>query len=114
MVIAIGIFTAGFQYFMLFQLAVTNNIAVPLNSKFVSKSGVENSKWQFVVSFSVMLLPAVVISLIKFMLGNTWAYVFMLVVGMAFVGTHRLWLRNIYNRFMKRRYINMEGYRASR
>ena len=114
MVVGIGIFTAGFQYFMLFQLAVTNKITVPLNTKFVSKSGVENSKWQLVVSFSIMLLPVMIIMLLSFLLGETAAYIITLLVGLAFVGTHRLWLRNIYNRFMKRRYINLEGYRSSR
>ena len=99
---------------MLFQLAVTNKITVPLNTKFVSKSGVENSKWQLVVSFSIMLLPVMIIMLLSFLLGETAAYIITLLVGLAFVGTHRLWLRNIYNRFMKRRYINLEGYRSSR
>jgi gamma-glutamylcysteine synthetase len=39
-----------------------------------------------------------------------------LMMGIGLVGTvlHPLWLRNIYNRFMQRRYKNMDGYRNSR
>ena len=37
-----------------------------------------------------------------------------LAIGIAFTLAHPLWLRNVYKRFMKRRYVNMEGFRASR
>ena len=47
-------------------------------------------------------------------LGNTTAYIIMLAIGLIFIITNRLWMRNIYNRMMKRRYINMEAFRASR
>lgn len=35
-------------------------------------------------------------------------------VGGLLTATHNLWIKNIYNRFMKRRYDNMEGFRDSR
>ena len=33
---------------------------------------------------------------------------------MCFILTSRFWLKNIYHRFMKRRYKNLEGFRDSR
>ena len=38
----------------------------------------------------------------------------LLVIGLGFILTSRIWLKNVYNRFMKRRYKNMEGFRDSR
>ena len=44
----------------------------------------------------------------------TFAYTIMLVIGLAFIFTHQLWMRNIYNRMMRRKYILLEGFRSSR
>lgn len=114
MVFSYGIFTAGFQFFLLFQLAVINRSAQPLNTKFISKNGVENNYWQVVIEMVCLFVPVVFASVLQTLMGDTWAYVIMLLIGVAFVATHHLWLRNIYNRFMKRRYKNLEGFRASR
>ena len=38
----------------------------------------------------------------------------MLAIGLAFVLTNRLCLRNIYNRMMKRKYDNLEGFTSTR
>lgn len=114
MVFSYGIFTAGFQFFLLFQLATINKMSVPLNTKFISKSGMENNYWQIVIEMICLFVPVVFVSLLQFLMGNTWAYITMLVIGVAFIATHRLWLRNIYNRFMRKRYVLMEGFRATR
>lgn len=114
MVASLGVFTAGFQLFLLFQLAVSNKQSQPLNTKFVSKNGIENSKWQFIVEMICMLVPVVAVSLLNITLGDIWGYVIMFLIGVVFIATSNIWLRNIYNRFMKRRYLNMEGFRASR
>jgi hypothetical protein len=47
------------------------------------------------------------------LLNETTALLIILAIGLGFTLTHPLWLRNIYKRFMKRRYENMEGFRAS-
>jgi len=114
MVLSCGIFTAGFQFFLLFQLAVINRSSQPLNTKFISKNGMENNKWQFIIEMICMFVPVAFISLLQMTLGATWAYIMMTIIGIAFIGTHKIWLRNIYNRFMRKRYINMEGFRATR
>lgn len=114
MVSSYGVFTAGFQFFLLFQLAVINRTATPLNTRLISKSNIENSKWQIIVEMFCLFVPVAVVSVVQLILGDTLAYVTMLLVGIAFIATHKLWLRNIYNRFMQGRYVNMEGFRASR
>ncbi len=114
MVFSYGVFTAGFQFFLLFQLAVSNRRAMPLNTRFISKSNMEDSKWQILVEMFCLIVPVALVSVFQFALGDTLAYVTMLLVGIAFIATHKLWLRNIYNRFMRNRYLNMEGFRASR
>ena len=114
MVISYGVFTAGFQFFLFFQLAVTNRVTRPLNTKFISKNGMENSYWQLVVEMFCLLVPVAFASFIQAIFGDTTTYIIMMVIGIAFIATHRLWLRNIYNRLMKKRYRNMEGFRASR
>jgi hypothetical protein len=114
MVMSYGIFTAGFQFFLLFQLAVSNRTSQPLNTKFISKSGMENSKWQIIVEMFCLFIPVVFVSVLQAFLGDTVAYSVMFVVGILFILTHSLWLRNIYNRYMKCRYKNMEGFRATR
>ncbi len=114
MVFSYAIFTAGFQFFLLFQLAVSNRISQPLNTKFISKSGMENSKWQVIIEMFALFVPVVFVSILQAFLGNTWAYIIMFTIGLIFILCHKIWLRNIYNRFMNRRYENMEGFRASR
>lgn len=114
MVLSFGVFNAGFNFFLFFQLAVINRMSLPLNTKFISKNGMENNYWQVIVQIVCMFAPVVFVSVLQAFLSNTIVYIIMLLIGTAFILTHNLWLRNIYNRFMKRRYINMEGFRASR
>ncbi len=74
----------------------------------------ENSSWQFIVEMFCLFIPVIFVSVIQALFNGTVAYIIMLAIGLVFIATHRLWLRNIYNRFMKRRYKNMAGFRASR
>ena len=47
-------------------------------------------------------------------MSETATYATMLIIGLLFIATHNIWLRNIYQRFMERRYENMESFRATR
>ena len=114
MLVAYAVFTAGFQYFILFQMAVYNKQTVPLNTKFISKSGMENNYYQVVVQMLEFFLPIVLISVLQLFLSDTVAYLIILLIGVVFVVTQPLWMRNIYNRMMQRKYVLMEGFRSSR
>jgi len=95
-------------------MAVYNKQTVPLNTKFVSKSGVENNYYQVAVQLFAFFVPLVFISILQALLSDTAAYIIMMIIGLAFIVTHKIWLRNIYNRMMRRKYVLMEGYRSSR
>lgn len=114
MVVSYLSFTAGFQYFVLFQMAVYNKSTLPLNTKFISKNGMETNYFQLVAELINFALPIVLISLLQFVVSEQTAYCILLMIGILFIATHKLWLRNIYKRFMKRRYTNMEAFRLSR
>lgn len=112
MLVSYAVFTAGFQHFLLMQLAVYNNKAIPLNEKFIGKGGIENNYIQVVEEMIAFFLPLLVIHILSLFLVDYTVWFIMMAVGFAFVATHRLWLRNIYNRLMARRYKNLESFHA--
>lgn len=114
MLVSMALFTAGFQYFVLFQLAVYNKQTVPLNSKFTSKTGMENNYAQLLAQAVTFALPMFVISITSAMFSENVAYTVIMCIGIVFVATSRLWMHNIYKRMMKRRYDNMASFRATR
>ena len=60
------------------------------------------------------MLPWIVYLPLVVLFNETVAYWGLLVLGLAFILTSRLWIRYVYTRLMKRRYQNMEGFRDSR
>ena len=114
MLISYAFFTAGFQYFILFQMAVYNKQTIPLNTKFISKSGVENNYFQIAAEMIAFILPMILVSTLQTMFGDTVSYLVMLIIGISFISTYPIWLRNIYHRMMKKKYELLDGFRASR
>ena len=104
-------FTAGVLYPLLFQMAVYNSNTLPMNAKITSKQG---NTTQQIVSTLIFFLPIGLEKAATAILGNPWGYVLLAVLGIIGIVSHRYWLRNVYTRFMARRYKNMEGFRASR
>lgn len=103
--------TAGVMYPMIFQMAVYNNNPLPLNQKLTGKQG---NTMQQIVSMVVLFLPILLEKLLVLVLGDVWGYVALIALGTLGIATHKVWLRNIYTRFMARRYVNMDGFRTSR
>ncbi len=114
MLVAYATFTAGFQNFILFQMAVYNKQTTPLNTKFISKGANGNNYAQMAVVMSVLFIPMTLITFLENLCGSTIAYLTILAIGIAFILTSKIWLRNIYDRMMKRRYENMAAFRESR
>lgn len=112
MLFSYGIFTAGFQYFVLMQLAVYNKQKLPLNEAFISKNGVENSALMVVVEMASFIFPLVLISVLEAFLSDTVAWLVVMSIGIIFIACHKIWLRNIYQRMMKRRYDHLLAYNA--
>jgi hypothetical protein len=114
MLVSYMFFTAGFQYFILFQMAVYNKQTLPLNTKFISKNGMENNYFQIIAEMVAFILPMMLVSVLQAALGENISYAVMLVIGLAFILTYPIWLRNIYHRMMKKKYELLDGFRSSR
>ena len=113
MIFAYMSLTAGLVHFILFQLAVYNKQTIPLQLKITSGSNIENG-WQIVIEMVALCLPGIIVSTGFALAGETPTYIFMILLGLAFVILHPLWIRNIYQRMMKRRYENLEGFHTTR
>ena len=111
--IAYLIFVAGFVFFMLLQLAVYNTRTLPLNANLMKSN--KSSNWiQGLVTGCAFMLPLLIDKLLSALLREEVAHIILILIGLGFIATHNLWIKNIYKRFMKRRYQNMEEFRASR
>ena len=111
--IAYLIFVAGFVFFMLLQLAVYNTRTLPLNANLMKSY--KSSNWiQGLITGCAFMLPLLIDKLLSALLPEEVAHIILIVIGLGFIATHNLWIKNIYKRFMKRRYKNMEEFRASR
>ena len=100
----------------MFQLAVYNNTTIDLNNKVTGKNNMRGSKTQVIMSFAALFLPMFIMYglVVAFGDNKVGAPLVMLVLGLVGTALHPLWLRNIYKRFLARRYENMEGFRSTR
>lgn len=112
--ISFAIFTIGFQHFILLQMAIYNKQTIPLNTRLTSKSGIDNNYIQMLIVLFVLIVPNAFISIMLTFFSSYITYTILTIIGMAFIITNKLWLKDIYKRLMKRRYYNMEGFRESR
>lgn len=114
MVLANLLYAMGPIYFMTFQLAVYNKDTLPLDANFTSHTH-NDTNWKLVIlSLATLGVPMLVVWVISSILSDDAANYIIIVLGLPFVFTHPLWLRNIYRRMMVRRYVNMEGFRSKR
>ena len=95
-------------------MAVYNRQTIPLNTKLIGKGGMETNYVQLVVQLVALFAPGVIILTLNSFLNDDTTYSVLLITGIAFICTSHLWIRNIYLRMMKRRYKNMESFRATR
>ena len=112
MLVSYCIFTAGFTYFLLMQLAVYNKQKIPLNEKFVSKAGVDSNYAQMLLSLAAFIVPLLFISFLQWLFSDQVAWLIMLGIGAVFIATHKVWLANIYRRLMQRKYERLSEYHA--
>ena len=111
--IAYLVFVVGFVFFLLLQLAVYNTRTLPLNANLMKSN--KGGNWiQSVVMSLCFFIPLMFDSILLAIFSQEVANIIFIVMGGGFILTHNLWIKNIYKRFMKRRYKNMEEFRASR
>lgn len=107
------LFTIGAVFCCYFQLAVYNNRTIPMNEKMTNRNYLGTGK-QNIISLVAFGVPVTIGLALKGMVGEMWMGIIILSIGLMFVVTSNWWIMNVYQRFMKRRYINMEGFRDSR
>ena len=113
MMLAYLLLTSGLGYLVMFQLAVYNKQTLPLDAKLTGKNNME-SGLQLIIELVGMFLPLLLVGLTLLLTDDDTAYLIMTLLGLVLTLTHGWWLRNIYNRMMKRKYQNLEGFHASR
>lgn len=107
------VFVPGAVYFCLFQLVVYNNKTLDLNAKMTGRQNV-GTGLQNLISGAAFGVPLLLFFVLNATVGKEITPWILLVIGILFIATSRWWLRNVYHRFMKRRYKNMEGFHDSR
>ena len=113
MLFAYMLLVAGLIHFIIFQLAVYNKQSIPLQQKMTGKGNYENGV-QIVIELGALILPGMIVGLGYLTVGLTTTYIIMIVLGFGFIVTYPWWIRNIYNRMMKRRYENIEGFLSTK
>lgn len=104
-------FTLGCVIPLCFMMAIINKETQPLTGSVTVKNG----GWQQqTFSLLIIILPISLERLLVWWLGIEVGHLILGILGLAGTLTHPLWLPWIYRRFMARRYVNMEGFRASR
>lgn len=106
-------FSIGVVYFVLFQLAVYNTKTVPLNEGITGRQS-SGTGFQNLIATAAFSLPLVVYFSLNALVGEQITLWILLLTGIAFFVTADIWIKNVYKRFMKRRYTNMEGFRDSK
>ena len=104
-------FTPGPIYCLLFQMAVYNSKTIDL--KMMSGKNV-GSGMQNLVSSASFIVPFVFYFLATLLVGETYAPWLLMAIGLVFILASPWWLKQVYRRFMKRRYQNLEGFHQSR
>lgn len=108
------IFTAGVIHFILFQLAVYNKQTMPLNEKLTGKNASSGQFIKAAIVMGVFATPVIIIQVLSAFTDNTITNITLIVIGSAFILSHRLWINGIYRRLMARKYTNLEGFHATR
>ena len=98
------IFISGFVYFLFFQVAVYKKLTARLNT----------NGTQQVITLVVFAVPLILRFALDAFLGADVTNIIFILIGLGFIVTHRLWIRNVYHRFMAKKYEQLEGFRNTR
>lgn len=106
------IFVSGFVYFLFFQVVVYNKNTLPLNKKLTAR--LNTNSMQQVISLAVFAIPLILRFGLEAFFERWVVDIIFIVIGLGFIVTHRIWIRNVYQRFMAKKYAQLEGFRSTR
>jgi hypothetical protein len=108
--LSVGLFTIGFYAFLMFLMATYNKSRIDLNkSAFLNYEG--TSAIQFLFVFVAILIPVVLFYSFKFFVGISVTCFIMSAIGLLFILAHKKWIAIVADEFMKRKYVNLDGFR---
>ena len=67
-----------------------------------------------IIIMVAILVPQTLVVVFVLLLQEETAYIVLAVTGLLLTLSHPLWLRNIYKRMMKRKYVNLDGFHCTR
>jgi len=106
-------FVSGCVFPFLFQQAVYNKTTIPLNEQVIKQGN--NSKTQMFVSLVALFVPMIIMNILFIIFDNRFIpSIIMLIIGLTGTFSNGFWIKNIYRRFMNRRYANLDGFRSTR
>ena len=105
-------FSAGVVFPFLFQMAVYNNSTISLTEKMTRNNA--NTKMQLIVAVVALFVPMLIIYILLLLFSISVSSIIIFIIGVLGIVLTPQWMRNIYKRFMKRRYANMSGFRSTR
>jgi hypothetical protein len=112
LVVSLFFFSIGPIFFLIFQNAVYNKTYFDLfEGGMMNWKGTSSN--MLVITMITIVAPAIILMLIHALFGKNVTFGVMLLTGIAFAFTSQYWLKWTYNRFLKRKYKNMEGFRSN-
>lgn len=112
--IAYFFLVAGPIHLIYFQLAVYNNVTMPLNTKLTSSSNMKFNYIPMLIAFLGYGFPITLLSVLKVLSSPMVSNLVSIALGIVVFALHPIWLKNIYKRFMNRRYDNLTSFYASK
>lgn len=109
---ALYVFNCGVVFAIVLQLVVYNKKTMPLNDTIV-KGGMTTGLAEM-ITMGALFFPIIFLTVLDALLPQTVVDILLTVLGLGGMLTSKYWLRNIYDRFNKRKYANLEGLRATR
>ena len=113
-VLAFLLYTAGFTYRILFQMAIYNKVTQPLNAAYTGKMQ-RTSYLLILIPFIVLFSPLPFVAIGSWWLnrpGLTDAALSF--SGIIFIAAHRRWIASISRKMKKKQYDLIDGFRNSR
>ncbi|MBR6286129.1 MAG: hypothetical protein IKR18_03955 [Bacteroidaceae bacterium] len=111
--IGLTLFTLGPIYAILCCNAILNKQCAPLFTKMTGRNA-KTSFVQFIFMAAAWGLPMLLDNLMRNFFDNTIIEMIILgSLGIVTIATSNIWTKIIYKQFCKRKYINMEGFRAT-
>ena len=105
------LYVIGPMYFCILQNAVYCKKRVDILAKPHRFQGFEGFSVYAFLNVIAYIILIVTVGIISKIISEKAAIIYMVVTGITFTATSPIWIRNIYNRFLKRKYQNMEAFR---